>query len=78
MSHSQAYTQAEVDSLIAVIGRHAQAASNIELALEEIVKDHSITAAGRARARQALADARSIAAGEKVLPFTVRGSRDVP
>lgn len=64
---SEFYTQAEVDSVIAIVGRQAERARQVVEALEQVAKDRSITAAGRALVRKALDDARAIAAGEEVL-----------
>lgn len=80
---SESYSQAEVDSLVAIVGRQAQRAESIVWALEQIVKDRSITAAGRVLARKALDDARVIGAGALVVPTsqqrpTPRHSKDSP
>lgn len=57
---SKAYSQAQLDLVVAMVGRQAQRAESIVSALEQIVKDRSITRAGRVLARKALDDARVI------------------
>ena len=68
MTDNNAYTQAEVDSVVAIVGRQAERGRSIVHALEHVVKDRSITAAGRELVRIALEDARAIVAGAEVAP----------
>ena len=78
MTDSNAYAQGEIDSLVAIIGRHAERGRSIVHALEQVAKDRSITAAGRELVRIALDDARAIVAGDEVLPGRRRRAVPIP